>query len=102
MDADIAQGVHAAGVAGYEHRAGGSVEAEKPAFCAETRRMVYGHPGPSKDPLPLGGKHIRIVKQGRVGHNLARAAQLLAQSGNTGRKIHRGSPLIGCCVRRPE
>ena len=80
----------------------GGVEAEKPAFFAEASRVVYGHPRPSKDPFTLGGEDIRIVKKGGVGHNLARAAQLLAQSGNTGRKIHRGSPLIGCCVRRPE
>ncbi len=90
MDAHITQRVHAtATVAGYNHRAGGGIDPEIAAVLVEPRCVVYGHPRSSKNSFPLGGENIGFVKQGRIGHDLTRSAQLFAQSGDAGRKIHR-------------
>jgi hypothetical protein len=91
VNADIAQRMQAAvAIAGYDHRAGGGIEPKIAAVLVEPCRVIYGHPRSGKDPFALGGEDIGFVKQGRIGHNVARSAQLLAESGDAGRKIHRG------------
>ena len=103
MDADIAQRMQAAvAVAGDDHRAGGGIDPEIAAVLVETCRVIHRHPRSGKDPLTLGGEDVGLVKEGRIGRDFARPAQLLTHSSNAGRKVHQEGPLVVCWLQRPK
>jgi hypothetical protein len=89
MDADVAQRMKATTtLAGHDHRARGGIAPEKIGIRGEARLVINGYQGPRKNSLPLGGEHIRVAKQGRIGRNIGSSAELFTEGDNTGRKIH--------------
>src|SRR5262249_32706188 len=90
MDAHIAQGVKPAlAVAGHDDRSRRGVEAKEIPRQGEPRLMIGGEKRPQEDPLPLGGKDVRIAEEGRIGRDLAGSTELFSESGDADRKIHR-------------
>src|SRR6516162_2499302 len=90
MNADIAQRMQVTpAVTSHDDRAAVGVEPEVAAILGQSRHVVCRYPGSGKNALALGGKDAGFAEQSGIGHDLARAVELFAESGDAGWKIHR-------------